>query len=201
MSTLELGIIGLGVGKGALLLNQKSDSPIKVCAVADKNPALLKLAYEDYGIGFVTEDYSELLSRSEVDVVGIFTPDHLHAEHAAAALEAGKHVICTKPMVTTMADCERLVHLVDRTGLKFVAAMTWHHLPKIVATRRAFDEGNLGKLTYSHTLKGWGFSPVPLRSRIVVSTTLARRTPSYGAYSSGQRPAHSPNGDTDEKDC
>ena len=57
MSRLGLGIIGLGVGKGALLLNQKSDSPIKVCAAADKDPALLKLAHEDYGIGFVTEDY------------------------------------------------------------------------------------------------------------------------------------------------
>jgi predicted dehydrogenase len=151
MSTLGLGIIGLGVGKGALLLNQKSDSPIKVCAVADKDPALLKLAHEDYGIGFVTECYHELLSRSEVDVVGVFTPDHLHAEHAAAALEAGKHVICTKPMVTTMAGCERLVRLVDRTGLKFVAAMTWRHLPKIVAARRAFDEGKLGKVTLIDT--------------------------------------------------
>ena len=151
MSTLGLGIIGLGVGKGALLLNQKSDSPIKVCAVADKDPALLKLAHEDYGIGFVTEDYHELLSRSEVDVVGVFTPDHLHAEHAAAALKAGKHVVCTKPMVTTMADCERLVHLVDRTGLKFVAAMTWRHLPKIVAARCVFDEGKLGKVTLIDT--------------------------------------------------
>ena len=159
MSTLGLGIIGLGVGKGALLLNQKADSPIKVCAVADKDPALLKLAHEDYGIGFVTEDYHELLSRSEVDVVGVFTPDRLHAEHAAEALEAGKHVICTKPMVTAMADCERLVHLVDRTGLKFVAAMTWRHLPKIVAARRAFDEGKLGKVTlidtgYVHDIRG-----------------------------------------------
>ena len=159
MSTLGLGIIGLGVGKGALLLNQKADSPIKVRAVADKDPALLKLAHEDYGIGFVTEDYHELLSRSEVDVVGVFTPDHLHAEHASAALEARKHVICTKPMVTTMADCERLVHLVDKTGLKFVAAMTWRHLPKIVAARRAFDEGKLGKVTlidtgYVHDIRG-----------------------------------------------
>ena len=66
-------------------------------------------------------------------------------------LEAGKHVLCTKPMVTTMADCERLVHLVDRTGLKFVAAMTWRHLPKIVAARRAFDEGKLGKVTLIDT--------------------------------------------------
>lgn len=159
MSKLGLGIIGLGVGKGALLLNQKSDSLIKVCALADKNPALLKLAHEDYGIGFVTEDYHELLSRSEVDVVGVFTPDHLHAEHVAEALKAGKHVICTKPIVTTRADCERLVHLVDRTGLKFVAAMTWHHLPKIMAARRTFDEGNLGKVTlidtgYVHDIRG-----------------------------------------------
>ncbi len=151
MSTLGLGIVGLGVGKGALLLNQKPDSPIKVCAVADKDPALLQFAHEDYGIEFVTEDYRELLSRPEVDVVGVFTPDHLHAEHAAAALEAGKHVVCTKPMVTTMADCGRLVRLVDRTGLKFVAAMTWRHLPKIVAARRVFDEGKLGKVTLIDT--------------------------------------------------
>ncbi|MCZ6678515.1 MAG: Gfo/Idh/MocA family oxidoreductase [Candidatus Poribacteria bacterium] len=151
MSRLGLGVIGLGVGKGALALNQRPDSPMRVCAVADKDPALLKLAHADYEVGFVTEDYHELLSRREVDVVGVFTPDHLHAEHAAAALEAGKHVICTKPMVTTMDDCDRLVRLVDGTGLKFVAAMTWRHLPKIVAARRAFDQGKLGKITLIDT--------------------------------------------------
>ena len=151
MQQLGLGIIGLGVGRGALLLNRDSESPIAVRAVADLDSERLEQATGEYGVAFATTDYRELLERPDVDVVGVFTPDHLHGEHLPAALEAGKHVICTKPLATTLQDCENVVGLVRRTGLKFVVAQTWRFIPHIVALKQAVDSGRIGRINLIET--------------------------------------------------
>ena len=151
MDKIGLGIIGLGVGKGALLLNRDPDGPIEVRAVADLDPDLLEQATGGPGAAFATTDYHELLERSEVDVVGVFTPDHLHAEHVIAALEAGKHIVCTKPLATTLEDCEKMAALVRQTGLKFVMAQTWRVLPKVAAAKQAVDEGQIGRINFIET--------------------------------------------------
>ncbi len=151
MNRIGLGIIGLGVGKGALLLNRDPDTPIEVRAVADLDPARLELASSEHDVGFTTADYNELLARPDVDVVGIFTPDHLHTEHVIAALNAGKHVVCTKPLTTNLEDCDRMVGLVRKTGLKFVMAQTWRVLPKVAAAKKALDEGQIGRINFIET--------------------------------------------------
>ena len=61
------------------------------------------------GIPFATTDYRELVRRHDVDVVAVYSPDPLHAEHCIAALDAGKHVICTKPMVTSLEQAKAVV--------------------------------------------------------------------------------------------
>ena len=60
------------------------------------------------------------MKREDIDVVAIYSPDHLHAEHCTAAIQAGKHVICTKPMVTDLEDAKRLVELVREKEVKFL---------------------------------------------------------------------------------
>lgn len=151
MEQLGLGIIGLGVGKGALALNLYPESPIRVRAVADLDSSLLERATGEFEVPFATTDYLELLQRADVDVVGVFTPDHLHAEHVPAALEAGKHVVCTKPMATTIEDCDRFVGLVRKTGAKFVVAQTWRFLPKIAAAKAEVDAGRIGRINFIET--------------------------------------------------
>ena len=61
---------------------------------------------------FGRQIYRELVQREDISVIAIYSPDHLQAEHCVAAIEAGKHVICTKPMVTKLADAQQLVNLV-----------------------------------------------------------------------------------------
>jgi predicted dehydrogenase len=84
-----------------------------------------------------------------VDVVGIFSPDHLHAEHALAALRAGKHVICTKPMVTSVEDAAALVQAVDETGLTFLVGQTMRFEPQFATAKRMVDDGELGEVTWA----------------------------------------------------
>lgn len=150
-SRLGLGIIGLGVGKGALLINGDADSPIEVRAIADLDSAKLKEMSDQFSIGVTTTDYREVLAQPDIDVVGVFTPDHLHVEHLTAALDAGKHVICTKPLTTTIAGCEEIIGRVRQTGLKFLMAQTWRHLPKIVAAKGAVDRGDIGRINLIET--------------------------------------------------
>src|SRR5690349_21809826 len=69
---------------------------------------------------FYTSSYAELLARDDVDIVAIYTPDALHGEHIAQAFEAGKHVICTKPLVNSLEDARRILAAGRRTGRRLL---------------------------------------------------------------------------------
>ncbi|MBI2438914.1 MAG: Gfo/Idh/MocA family oxidoreductase, partial [Lentisphaerae bacterium] len=74
------------------------------------------------------------------------SPDHLHAQHCLAALAAGKHVVCTKPMVTSLADARKLVTLVRKTGLKFMVGQTMRFDRQFLTAKKMYDDGDLGAL-------------------------------------------------------
>lgn len=99
----------------------------------------------EFKVPFWTTDYRELVARADVDVVCVFSPDALHAEHCAAVLEQGKHVVCTKPMVTCLEDARRLVELVRRTGVKFLVGQTMRFDRQFLHARQLFDSGRLGE--------------------------------------------------------
>jgi len=86
----------------------------------------------------------ELLARPDVQAVSICTPDHLHGAQAHAALQAGKHVLCEKPMTTTRADAVQLVRDVRATGLTFLAGQIVHYQPDYRAMVAAYQAGELG---------------------------------------------------------
>jgi predicted dehydrogenase len=137
-SDVRIGVIGTGgwANLGHLSFYQKHPRA-KIVAVCDIAPEQAALAGRQFGAEFVTTDYQELLARPEVDAVDIVTPNVMHAPIALAALAAGKHVICEKPMAmsyaeaTTMAEAARQAGLV--TGVNFVyrchpAAQFAHYL-------------------------------------------------------------------------
>src|ERR1017187_7354363 len=93
---LGLGVLGLGEGRSIVSAALKSDL-WDVAQVCDVNEELCRARCAEFGLSRYTTLYDEMLADPAVDVVGIYTPDHLHAPHTLQALEAGKHVICTKP--------------------------------------------------------------------------------------------------------
>jgi predicted dehydrogenase len=149
MKDIGLGIIGLGMGATALRINQIADSRLEVRAVCDLNDDLLARSAQAYKIPVAVTDYRALIALPDVDVVGVYTPDHLHAEHCAAALRAGKHVVCTKPMVTSIADAEQIVALADAAGVKFLVGQTCRFVPKFAEAHRLFTRGDLGDLIFA----------------------------------------------------
>jgi predicted dehydrogenase len=106
-----------------------------------------------------------MLSSEALDLVSICTPDWLHAEMAIAALQAGAHVVCTKPLTTTIEDARRLVATADATGRRLMAAHERRFHPRYRAIKRALDEGLLGTLFYLEidyfTHKGRQFAATP----------------------------------------
>ena len=149
MEKLGVGVIGLGMGMYTLEINRHPELNMKVRGIcATKKDKLARVAKE-YDIPFTTTDYRELLDRDDIHIIGVYSPDHLHALHCIDALKAGKHVICTKPMVTTLDECERVVKAVDDTGLKFLVGQTSRFTQMFMAAKRIYDKGYLGDLIFA----------------------------------------------------
>ena len=86
-----------------------------ICGSARSAGRLEEMKVE-YGAERLMADYGEVVADEAVDVVYLCTPNRLHADEAVAALEAGKHVFCEKPMATTLQDCRRMVAAVEGSG-------------------------------------------------------------------------------------
>jgi predicted dehydrogenase len=146
---IGLGIIGMGKTNMASTMALLEKEPglrftIRgICAVPIKQ---VKDTARHFGIPFATSDVPELVNRPDIDVVCVFSPDHLHARHCFAALQAGRHVVCTKPMVTKLEDARKLVRLVKKKKVKFLVGQTMRFDRQFLAAKKLFDDRDLGRL-------------------------------------------------------
>lgn len=158
---IGVGVIGIGMGANMLILNNEPESRFEVRGICSATESKVKTLAKKWSIELATTDYRELLDCKDIDVIGIYSPDHLHGKQAIESLSAGKHVVCTKPMVTTMEECEEIVRLVDKTGLKFLVGQTMRFDPEFVNAKKLYDDGDLGEIIfaeahYVHDLRGIG---------------------------------------------
>ena len=145
MKEIGVGVIGLGMGRNMLAINQDATSRMEVRAICDTNPALLQQVQAQHNVAFTTTEYQALLDRPDIDVVGIYSPDHLHMAQIEAAAAAGKHIICTKPMVVSLAEAQATVRLVRQHKIKFMVGQTSRFVPEFVAAKKLYDDGDLGR--------------------------------------------------------
>lgn len=89
-------------------------------------------------------DWRELLSDQEIDAVYVATPVHLHAEQTIAAAEAGKHVLCEKPMALDVAECDRMIAACRANNVKLGVAYYRHFYPAVRRVKELVDSGELG---------------------------------------------------------
>ncbi len=146
---IRLGIIGMGLNNMAstfAMLDDVDDLRYKITAICSVPQETVDDCKTKFNVPFGTTNYKELVTRDDVDVVCVFSPDHLHAEHATAALQAGKHVVCTKPMVTSLDDAKALVTLARQKGVKFLVGQTMRFDRQFLAAKKLFDDGELGDL-------------------------------------------------------
>ena len=140
----KIGVIGMGMGINMIPVNE-TDIPFKVTAIcAPHIEKLQRIQAQHPEIEHITTDYEELCAMEDLDIIGVFSPDALHFVHCKAALEHGKHVICTKPLVTKLEDAKELVRLTDEKGVKFLTGQTMRYEPQFSAVKRMYDDGELG---------------------------------------------------------
>ena len=142
---IGIGVIALGLGRQVLQVNGDNRSRMAVKGVCDLDEQKLADCAERHDVGFTTTDYRELLVRDDIQVMAVYSPDHLHCEQILAALEAGKHVVVTKPMVNTMDEAERAIDAARRSGKKLMIAETDRFVPEHMAAKALVDEGKLGE--------------------------------------------------------
>lgn len=149
--TLRVGIVGLGIGRHHLHAYQQIPG-VEIVALADMNPDRLKEFGEANHIPYLYEDYQPLVARDDLDIVNVCTPNALHAPIAIAAMESGKHVLCEKPLASTLADAEAMVATAERTGRALQVTFNHRQRGDVLALKAMIDEGRLGRIYHA---KAW----------------------------------------------
>ncbi len=98
-----------------------------------------------------TTHFDDLLSREDVAIVAIYTPDASHGELIERAMRAGKHVICTKPLVVTVPEAGRIRRVAEETGMRLQVGQSTRFFPPFAQQRVAFERGELGTLDLMDT--------------------------------------------------
>ena len=139
----------------------------EVVAIASRDAVQARAVADELGIPTAHGSYEALLADPAVDVVYIPLPNHLHAEWTIAAAQAGKHVLCEKPLALTAADAERMVEACAEAGVRLMEAFMYRHHPSWVAALDVIASGRLGRV---RAVQSW-FSyynddPVNIRNQL-----------------------------------
>ena len=152
----RVGVIGAGSIGPVHIEAYKKVSTAKIAAVCDIDLARAETAAGKYEIPKTYEKYADLLADPEIDAVSVCVPNYLHAEIAVAALKAGKHVLCEKPMADTLAHAEEIAEAADEAaarGQKLMIGMNNRFNGDTQALKKAIDAGRLGEIYYAKC--GW----------------------------------------------
>ncbi len=150
---MKFGVIGAGEIGGLRVASLRDHPDTQVVAVADVSEAHAKRVAGPVGARAVTE-WRTLLDAADIDVVVISTPLPLHEEMAAAALEAGKHVLIEKPLANTLEGCRRLVDLSRTTGRALGVGFNHRFYPSVKFLTQVIEEGTLGELDHVRAYGG-----------------------------------------------
>lgn len=143
---LTVGLIGCGkfapMHLDALVRNEH----VRDVIAADPDEEALERTRQRYGIIKRTEsDWRAIIEDDAVDVVDVLTPHDSHAEITVAALEAGKDVICEKPIARTLDEADEMLDAAERSGQRLLISLPQCYLPAIVESKRLIERGEIGQ--------------------------------------------------------
>jgi len=156
---VRIAVVGLGFGAEFIPIHQRHPH-VELAAICQRSEDKLNQVGDAYGVERRCTGYADLLTDKEIDAVHINSPIPDHAPMSLAALEAGKHVMCTVPMATTVEDCKKIVDLSEKTGLKYMMAETVVYAREFLFVKQMADAGELGDIQFlqaSHQqdMDGW----------------------------------------------
>lgn len=148
MSKVRWGIMSTAsIGLEKVIPAMQKAGNIEVRAIASRLEVASKKAATELGIPYACEGYEELLAAPEIDAVYIPLPNHMHVFWAIKALEAGKHVLCEKPIAMSSDEAQELLDAAaQHPNLKIMEAFMYRHHPQWIEAKRIVDSGGVGEL-------------------------------------------------------
>ncbi|WP_164103132.1 Gfo/Idh/MocA family protein [Candidatus Laterigemmans baculatus] len=148
LEEIRFGVLGTGRITRRLVAELQQASGVRVTAIASREASRGRWYADQFGIPHAFGDYAELIRSSEVDAVYIALPPAMHAAWAIAAAAAGKHVLCEKPLATTLDETLRIDSACRKSGVCWLDATGWLHHPRTSRMAAAVGSGELGTLRH-----------------------------------------------------
>lgn len=166
---LRIGLVGTGfMGRTHSNGYNRADnffpelqySPV-LKAVCSRNKEKVQAFANQWGYESIETDWKTLIARNDIDAVDICTPNDMHAEIAIAAANAGKMVLCEKPLARTLAESKKMVDAIEKAGVKSTVWYNYRRLPAVTLAKQIVDSGKLGKIFHyrANFLQDWTISP------------------------------------------
>jgi predicted dehydrogenase len=168
MTDLRVGMVGyafMGKAHSQAWRNAPRffDLPLRpqLAVLCGRSAEPLRAAADRYGFADTETDWRQLVARDDVDVVDICVPGDAHAAIAVAALEAGKHVLCEKPLANTVPEAERMAEAAKRAAGRSMVGFNYRRVPALALARRLIASGRLGTVhqVRAQYLQDWIVDP------------------------------------------
>jgi predicted dehydrogenase len=151
---MRIGLIGCG-GIGQLRAQAVAKSKgVTLSAVSDLDQGRAAALGQRYG-ATVISDWHALVEHNQVDAVLVSTPPSLHAEMSIAALAAGKHVLCEKPLARSSDECQRMLEAAAKYQRLLATGFNYRFYPSMQKAKQLFDTGIIGKLDHIRSYTGY----------------------------------------------
>lgn len=152
---LKVGVIGCGaIAQRRHLPEYSKRSDVEIVAVCDFNLERAKEVAQTFGAKFAFQTHQELLACEEIEAVSVCAPNFLHASITLDAIHAGKHVLCEKPMATSLEEAKSMVDAASEKGVKLMIGHSQRFMPVHLKAKEILDEGKLGKVLSFQTTFG-----------------------------------------------
>lgn len=159
MEPVRWGVIGAtaNIATRRVIAAMQACEHASIVALASRDESAARSLAERYGVAKAYGSYDELIADSEVEAVYNPLPNHLHLPWSVRAAEAGKHVLCEKPLGLSAAEVERFIEVRDRTGMQIQESFMIRSHPQWLRARELVREGRIGKMraiqgTFCHRL-------------------------------------------------
>jgi predicted dehydrogenase len=167
MKTLNVGLIGCGfMGRAHSNAHRKVSNffdlehrPV-LKAICDSNEEKAKAFAKTWGYESVETDWRKLIERKDIDLIEICLPNNVHAEVSIAAAQAGKMIICEKPLALDGKQGEQMVEAIEKAGVPNFVSFNYRRMPAVTLAKQLIDEGRLGRVFHYRAkfLQDWTIS-------------------------------------------
>jgi predicted dehydrogenase len=156
MEKVKVGIIGSGFAANLhVKAYQRCANAEVIAAAAIDN---LENFCRQNKIPKAYDDYREMLKKEDIEMVSVCVPNYLHSEVVINAANAGKHIVCEKPLATTLEDCDQMTETCQDNKVKLMYAEDWIFAPALIRAKNIYKEGAIGDIVYIKAKESHGGS-------------------------------------------